>query len=464
MTRFAWLLVVVIAWGTLAFGAVYPWAYWPLAAACAALGVWGMLHTRNWREGRSRLLVWCLVAVGVAITVQIVPLPLPAFTALSPGANQFLAQYDLAYSLQPPGWHALSVEPWETAVALGLFVALALWLLGLIGMMGRLPLDRIVMTLALFAVAVSIFAVVQRSLVVEGDQHSPIYGFWQSQHGGLPFGPFVNPNHFAGWVLLILAVTFGYFCGLAGESWDASGRRLGEWLVWLTRPEAGRAVLLLLSVLAMATALVLTRSRSGVASFVVVMTVFGLQAVRRATGALPKIAAAATVTALVVGALAWGGLDSVVAKFDRATADAPGRLTAWRDALHIAHDFPIFGSGLGTFGPTMLIYQSGQRAEIYFQAHNDYLQLAAEGGLIVGVAALALVLTIGWLAWRRSGGDEDSVTGWIRTGAIAGLIGMAAQSAVEFSLQMPGVTVLFVLLIAIAVHRPVERQPHAHRL
>jgi hypothetical protein len=56
------------------------------------------------------------------------------------------------------------------------------------------------------------------------------------------------------------------------------------------------------------------------------------------------------------------------------------------------------------------------------------------------------------------------LTRWIRSGAVAGLIGIAAQSLVEFSLQMPGITVLFVLLLAIAVHRPNGRAHHAHRV
>ncbi len=54
---------------------------------------------------------------------------------------------------------------------------------------------------------------------------------------------------------------------------------------------------------------------------------------------------------------------------------------------------------------------------------------------------------------RVFNGQDDEVTGWLRIGAVAGLAGIAAQSLVEFSLQMPGNTVLFVVLLAIALHR-----------
>jgi hypothetical protein len=56
--------------------------------------------------------------------------------------------------------------------------------------------------------------------------------------------------------------------------------------------------------------------------------------------------------------------------------------------------------------------------------------------------------------WRRlKPGADDVLTRWIRIGAVSGLAGIAAQSAIEFSLQMPGNTALFVVLLAIALHR-----------
>jgi putative inorganic carbon (HCO3(-)) transporter len=456
-------LVGTIAWGALAFGAVYPWAYWPMATACALLGAWGLLHSRGWREGRLRALCWALGGVGLAIGVQLVPLPLSVFKALSPNGDRFLLQYDLGYRFQPPTWHALSVSVSATATTLALFLAFSLLLLGLIGLLPKLSLARLVNALALLGLAVAVFGILQSAAV--GDTLSPpIYGVWHPEQGGRAFGPFVNPNHFAGWTVMTLSLTVGYFFGLSHASWEQRGRRLGAWLVWLTRPEAGQVALFGLCGLAMATAVVLSRSRSGVVAILVAMLVFGFRAVRQTARALPKVAAVATLLALSFGALAWGGSDAVVAKFGRASVDLPGRLRAWHDAAHIVSDFPLFGSGLGTFGLTMLFYQTGPRDVSFTQAHNDYLQIAAEGGALVSSAALALVAVIVGLAWRRGSRDDDPVVSWIRTGAAAGLAGIAAQSLVEFSLQMPGIALLFVVLIAIAVHRPSEQPLHAHRM
>jgi O-antigen ligase len=102
---------------------------------------------------------------------------------------------------------------------------------------------------------------------------------------------------------------------------------------------------------------------------------------------------------------------------------------------------------------------------MFMQAHNDYLQLAAEGGLLVGTPVLVTLAILGRRVWAsldaRSG---DARSSWIRVGAVAGLAGVAAQSLVEFSLQMPGNAALFVVLLAIAVHQPAVRPSHAHRI
>ena len=54
MTLLGYLLVTTLAWGVLAFGAVYAWAYAPLGVAAAGLGLWAIVKTRAWRDPRDR--------------------------------------------------------------------------------------------------------------------------------------------------------------------------------------------------------------------------------------------------------------------------------------------------------------------------------------------------------------------------------------------------------------------------
>jgi O-antigen ligase len=140
-------------------------------------------------------------------------------------------------------------------------------------------------------------------------------------------------------------------------------------------------------------------------------------------------------------------------------------MAAWQDTVRMIERFPWAGVGLGAYGDAMLVYQTGPRDVQYLQAHNDYLQLAAEGGLLVGLPALVLLIVLlRQIRRRMTSGHDGVVIEWVRVGAIGGLVGIGAQSLVEFSLHMPGNAVLFVILMALAVHRPARPPAHAHRV
>lgn len=172
----------------------------------------------------------------------------------------------------------------------------------------------------------------------------------------------------------------------------------------------------------------------------------------------------ATVVLLLGGATLWAGAGHVVSRFELAGDDAGGRIAAWRDTWRIVRDFPLAGTGMGGYRDAMLVYQSGDRTAMYAQAHNDYLQVVTEGGLLVTVPAIvALGIALAGIRRRLRDGDADGVTFWLRRGAVAGLAGIAAQSVVEFSLQIPGNAAMCAALIALALHRP-RSYAHAHRL
>ena len=454
------LLTATLAWGALTFGAVYPWAYWPLASASAALGLWGCVATSAWRDPRARALAAALGITGVAIAVQLIALPYAVLARLSPGVDAFLRQFAVGY--HPAALHPLSIAPEATAVVLGLFVALALLLVGSMRAMRDIRLEWFVSQLMGLGVALALVGVVQQAFL---DDKAPlVYGFWKPQFGAAPYGPFINKNHFAGWMVMALPVVVGYAYALFLQAPRPSRPDLGGWLRWAATVDASRFMLVSTVGLAMSLSVVLTGSRSGLASMLVALAFFSLAVWRSTYGGRSRALAVSFLGVLVVGALAWGGADTLLERFARAPAELEGRFAAWRDTRTIIADFPWFGTGLGTYGQAMLIYQTADRTSMYVQAHNDYLQIAAEGGLLVGLPALvvAALIVLG-IRRRLTSGQDDLLTGWVRVGATAGLFGIAAQSCVEFSLQMPGNAVLCVVLMAIALHRP-ARVSHAARL
>jgi hypothetical protein len=456
------VLVALLAWGVFAFGAVYPWGYWPLAAGAGVLGIWGIADGRAWADPRIRMLAAALSMVVLAIGCQLVAWPYGLSTILAPGLDSFLRQSQVGFIPGPA--HALSIAPANTAVVFVRVLAFSFLLVGLTRVLKRWPLEWLINQLMGLGVALVMLALVQKALTDPRDT-TLVYGIWKPLYGGNPFGPFINRNHFAGWMVMVLPVVLAYSCALVQRSEESPGQSIREWFRWLLTVHAHRFLLVAVVVLVMGMALVLTNSRSGVAAFGVSLTVLAYAVLRRAASKRMKVAGAIYLGLLLGGALIWAGLSPTLAAFLKAPGDVTGRSDAWADAVRILHDFPWAGTGLGTFGRAMLVYQSSRRETMYLQAHNDYLQLAVEGGVLVCLPILiAFIVIVRGIRRRFRGGDDDIVTYWLRVGAVAGLAGIAAQSLVEFSLQMPGNALMLVLLLAIASHRPSRRAPHAYRV
>ncbi len=122
-------------------------------------------------------------------------------------------------------------------------------------------------------------------------------------------------------------------------------------------------------------------------------------------------------------------------------------------------DFPLTGTGPGTYQRAMFVYQRSTRDVYFNQAHNHYLQVAAEGGaLLVAVVTLALVAFVRAARGRLT--TDSSGLFWMRAGATCGLGAVALQSVWETGLVMPANATLAALLAAIAIH---DRSRHESR-
>jgi O-antigen ligase len=314
---------------------------------------------------------------------------------------------------------------------------------------------QLAMPLAVLGLTMALIGIVQNALLGEDAATGMrIYGFW-SPHSRLttPFGPFVNRNHFAGWMLLTLPFTLGYLLALA----DRGFRRVRpDWrsrLLWLSSSEGGRLQIVAFAAMLMGVALVMTRSRSGVACFLLAAGAAALVAIYSQRSWTSRIVLVATLATIVAASFAWS--DVSARRFSPRVDDSIRlRREIWAVAGRIVRDFPLTGTGVNTFGVATLAYQTRFTDMHFGEVHNDYLQVAAEGGLLLGVPALA-ALAFGAAQVRRrfAAAGDDRTTRWLRFGAVTSLAAIALQSAVDFSLQMPGNAVLFVVLLAAALYK-----------
>lgn len=454
----AWSTIGLVAWGVLAFGAVYNWAYWPLFAVSAATGVMAAWRLQAWRDGRLTRIAVAALGVLAAAMLQAVALPAWMIAALSPRADWFRRAFEVGY--HPANLETLSLHPGATWIVIIELVALTLLLIGVTRLLRFVAVDWLAGHLMGLAVAVATMGIVQQAII---DTDDPLlYGFWRPRQGGTPYGPFVNRNHFAGWMVMVLPVVAAYAWALVQQAERPRWGSRAQWLRWAGTVDGNRVLLVTAAVVILVVSLVLTGSRSGMASLAVAFASLGWFVIRRVRGSARWVGSGYLAAVLVVATM-WAGAGVVLARFERAPAEIEGRLAAWRDTGRIIADFPVFGVGLGAYSRAMLVYQSGDRRAMYAEAHNDYLQWAAEGGLLVGVPSLGLLaVVLAGIRRRLASGDDDVSSYWLRRGAIAGLVGIAIQSIVEFSLQMPGNAVMCVVIVALALHRP-RSVTHANR-
>ena len=150
------------------------------------------------------------------------------------------------------------------------------------------------------------------------------------------------------------------------------------------------------------------------------------------------------------------------ARFAAAPVSAAGRFAIWRDTLPVLRDFWLTGSGAGTYETVMLLYQRATPEVRFNQAHNHYLQLAAEGGLLL---AIPLLLAAGQYLpeCREMIASDSSGMYFVRAGAFCGLAGVAAQSVWETGLTTPANAFLAAVLAAIVVHVPARSDRTGNR-
>jgi hypothetical protein len=204
----------------------------------------------------------------------------------------------------------------------------------------------------------------------------------------------------------------------------------------------------------MISALLLSLSRSGIVSLSVagvvsLLTLRPRAAVRRGVWLL-----AAVLVAVGLG-VAFADLPAVADRFTRSGSGIENRVRIWRETIPVVRDFWLVGTGAGTYRMAMLFYQKSVRIVQFNQAHNHYLQVASEGGLVLFTVVTGALVAFTRAVRIRLSADVHG-TYWLRAGAVTGLIAVALQSVWETGLVMPANAALAAVLAAIAVH---ERLP-----
>jgi O-antigen ligase len=305
----------------------------------------------------------------------------------------------------------------------------------------RHDLTRLAWFLIFLCFAVSLLGIIQHFTA-----HGTVYWFRELEGGGDPFGPYVNRNHFAGFVELTLPTSLALliFRGVRRDVFPITG---------------------LLAIVPLG-ALILSGSRGGIVSFAFEIGVLALLARARKGPEGPRMASLAIVALAAAALVAWIGAGRALERFSTLR---PGEVTASRrvSMLHgtfrIFLNHPLMGTGLGTFEAVYPRYETDYDGKVVNHAHNDYAEALAETGLLGGLCGAAFLLILFRQARRNFEADQGHFSRALHAGAIAATGGLLLHSFVDFNLHIPSNALLFLLQSYLVTSSPLPSEAPATR-
>jgi O-antigen ligase len=419
-SRFAFLVIcVAIVMSALAYGTVHYWA----------LGLFNL-------GGLAILILW--IADGwrlgnVRVSRNLLQLPLLGVVLL--GVIQMLPLRDGSGGLL----RTLSFDPNSTKLVVVQLASLLVYFAAtLVFVDTPHRLHVLVRTIMIFGFFLAIFGLTQSFT-------SPTKVYWMRElNQSTAFGPFINRHHFAGYMELTIALPLGLL--LAG----AIDKQ--KWLLYLFL--AGL----------MGIALVMTASRGGIISLVaeilflvIVTAIWRRHGERRRVGSRMKgIAtraglAAALIFGLFLGVMLLGGEFSLTRFIDTVNTDDPttGRAHFWSVTLDMIKANPVVGTGLGAYGVMYTRYDTRNGLYRLEQAHNDYLQVFSDAGVVGGALALAFVVLLFYRGFVRAR-SRDNFRRGVALAALGGCFGVLVHSFFDFTLHTTSNALLFLVLAALA--------------
>jgi O-antigen ligase len=418
--------LIVVVFTALAHGAVEPWSVFVFEGLIVVL-----------------FLLWSIKVIAdnrLKLNIPRIALPIAALAVVG------LVQ-SIAFTDSTGRWLSLSRNVGFTRAAVTVLVFLLIsFLIATNFFSSRGRLSTLAHFLVIYGLAMALFALVQ---------HFSWNGrfFWlRPTEVTAPFGPFANHNHFAGYMELLIPIPIA--------------------LIITRAVTTELRVLFGFAAIVMGVAAVLSLSRGGIISIAAAMLFLVVMSLRlpRQRGKttskrrLPQLASQVAVVIAIVAVISagilWIGADPVINRVTQgqlSSGDSPketffsSRGWVWRDTVTMIRANPLLGVGLGAYETAFSIYTKSDGSLRVPQAHNDYLQVVADCGVVGGLIALWFIALV-FRAVARGARSRDPLYAGLALGSGAGIFAMLVHSLFDFNLQLPSNALLFLLLSAVAVH------------
>jgi O-antigen ligase len=319
----------------------------------------------------------------------------------------------------------------------------------------RSKLLRLLYLMVLTAASISVIGMVQRFLGAE-----KIYGLWKPIFREDPsfFGTYVNPNHFAGYIALIIPLAVVLFIRqIERIDWSKSG----GWRNYL-RPFNEQdfyiALFLSLALVFMVSGLFVSLSRGGILAFAgsmifLIMVLSFKEGWRWWLGFGLMAGVFALLFAFWLGFVPF---EARIKTFSHLFQDATVqyRLQIWKDGWKMLLDFPLFGTGLGTFAHIYPKYKTIFSQATVMHPENDFLQILLETGLVgfgVYVWFFVAFFRALWIRWKGHETNTAHINPKVMVGLTAGIVALLIHGIGDFNLHIPANAFYFAIVMALAL-------------
>ncbi len=419
------IILLVIIFSTLTFGAVEVWSSSIIGIFLLTLFVIWLIvlckteianvYSIKEIDSNNIKLIVSLCAIPIYAFIQILPMPVQILKIISPKAYELYT----FYSVTERNFLPISLHPYRTLsnmiqIVYGVTVFMPFYFL----VRNRLSIERTIKIFSLFGFILAFFALIQMAT-----WNGKIY--WVREvTSGTPFGPFVNRNHYAGFIDMLILPTIG---------------------IAFTRQRKEKQVLFGFFAVIMVVSVFMSLSRAGIISFIISFAVFSLFIIYKKFRYNKKVAIAIFLS-VIVSYLIYLGVDPVIERFYHTDLTREERFTLWADTYKGFKDFILTGSGLGTFLNVFPLYSSKPSTIIYDHAHNDYIEFLIEAGII----GVILIFTFSYYYIKHAiKGIWKGDLGIIRISLVSSIISILIHSIFDFNLHITSNILLLSYTMAI---------------
>lgn len=339
----------------------------------------------------------------------------------------------------------VSLDPFATQVNALHFFALAIFFsLVCVSLDSANRVKRVAVFITVFGSVYAFYAILQSIL-----SPNKIYGLLERSYA-LPFGSFISRNNFAAWMEMAVAIPLG--------------------MLFTKSVATDKRIIVLTAAIIMGVSIVLSGSRGGLITLLLQLLFLTFITYSRDKRSSPvlKIALSIGILAAIIGGTVFVGGENTLKRIGEEQAVAEGTVTRpqiWAVTLKMITANMPFGVGLGAYGVAYTQYDDASGLERVEQAHNDYLQVLSDAGIVGGVLGLLFLYFVfakGIRAIRTSNGERRGIA----VGAFTGAFGVLVHSLFDFVLHTTAVALLFLtllgLLAAAASHYPDDAVDRDH--